>query len=190
VLPGGRMYEGSNGLALEVGHVSVPFREENGELPPCTCGKKGCTEAWVSLIALRRRVKIELSKPEWQEHPLNRNGTSVEEKAFKLRDYAEKNDRLAVSIFKQQGFILGYALADFVRLFDPGLVVLGGGLAEMTFRDRYLEWVYEGFSDRAWPMYEKSPIEPEKTTTDIEWAMGGDAAAAIGMAFVSREMFG
>ncbi|MEQ1840740.1 MAG: ROK family protein, partial [Verrucomicrobiales bacterium] len=71
VLPGGRAYEGANGLALEVGHISVPHREENGELPRCSCGLQGCLEAWVSLVALRRRVSVELSKPEHVNHPLN-----------------------------------------------------------------------------------------------------------------------
>lgn len=48
VLPGGKLYEGANGLALEVGHISVPFTEDDGTLPCCTCGLKGCLEAWVS----------------------------------------------------------------------------------------------------------------------------------------------
>lgn len=189
VLPGGRSYEGTNGMALEVGHVSVPFREDDGELPTCSCGLKGCTEAWVSLVALRRRLRLELAKPEWASHPLNLGDTPVEEKAFRLRDFAEKGDSLAVQIFKQQGFILGYAIADMVRVFDPGLVVIGGGLAETTFRDQYMAWIQEGFADRAWAVYQRSPIDPQKVTTQFEWAIGGDAAAAIGMAYTARELF-
>lgn len=190
VLPGGRGYEGANGMALEVGHISVPFREDDGELPTCSCGLKGCAEAWVSLVALRRRLRLELAKPEWTTHPLNEGDTPVEEKAFKLRDFAEKGDQLAVQIFKQQGYILGYAIADMVRTVDPGLVVIGGGLAETTFRDQYMEWIGEGFADRAWPVYRHSPIDPDKVTTQFEWASGGDAAAAIGMAYTARELFG
>lgn len=189
VLPGGRSYEGTNGMALEVGHVSVPFREDDGELPVCSCGLKGCTEAWVSLVALRRRLGLELAKPQWASHPLNEGDAPVEEKAFRLREFAEKGDALAVQIFKQQGFILGYAIADLVRVFDPGLVVIGGGLAETSFRDQYMEWIAEGFADRAWPVYRYSPIDPEKVTTQFEWAIGGDAAAAIGMAYTAQELF-
>jgi glucokinase len=189
VLPGGRGYEGTNGMALEVGHISVPFREDDGELPACSCGLKGCAEAWVSLVALRRRLRLELAKPEWASHPLNEGDASVEEKAFRLRDFAEKGDALAVQIFKQQGFILGYAIADLVRVFDPGLVVIGGGLAETTFRDQYMEWIGEGFAERAWPVYRHSPLDPDKITTHFEWAIGGDAAAAIGMAYTARELF-
>lgn len=188
VLPGGRAWEGANGLALEVGHISVPHREEDGTLPQCSCGKLGCLEAWVSLVALRRRIGIELAKPEHADHPLN-DGSLVEEKAFRLREFAERDDPLAVAIFRQQGNILGYGFADLVRVFDPGLVVIGGGLAEAGFRDRYLEWVLEGFRERAWPVYLNSPIEPEVATTHFEWARGGDFAAALGVAFSARERF-
>lgn len=191
VLPGGKLYEGANGLALEAGHVSVPFREEDGSLPACSCGLDGCVEAWVSLMALRRRLTFELAKDEWADHPLNSGDLPIAKKAFQLRSYAEKNDKLAVRIFKQQAHILGYALADFVRLFDPGLVIIGGGLAETSFRDRYLEWVHEGFDDhaRSWTVIKQSPVDPDKMTTVIEWALAGDAAGAIGMAFIAREMF-
>ena len=189
VLPGGRGFEGANGLALEVGHISVPFREDDGDLPKCSCGLKGCLEAWVSLVALRRRLGLELEKLEWAEHPLNLGDVPVEEKAFKLRDFAEKGDALAIQIFKQQGYILGYSIADMVRSFDPGLVVIGGGLAETSFRDQYMEWIQEGFAERAWPVYRVSPLNPEQITTSFEWASGGDAAAAIGMAYAARDLF-
>lgn len=189
VLPGGRLYEGANGLALEVGHITVPFLEDDGTHPACTCGLTGCLEAWVSLVALRRRLTIELRKPIWETHDLNSDPGTIEEKAFQLRTLAENGDALAIQLFRQQGFILGYGIADLVRVLDPGLVILGGGLAESRFRDRFMEWVKEGFYDRAWSVYRHSPIEPEKATTVFEWAEGGDAAASIGMAYTARELF-
>lgn len=189
VLPGGKLYEGINGLAIEPGHMSVPFREEDGELPACTCGLKGCLEAWVSLIALRRRLKTELAKIKWATHPLNSDDSTIEKKAFRLREFAEQNDPLAVQIFKQQGFILGYAISDLLRLFDPGLVVIGGGLTETSFRDKYMEWILEGIDEHGWPMFKRSPIDPQKSTMKIEWAQGGDSAGALGMAFTAHELF-
>jgi glucokinase len=189
VLPGGLAYEGANGLALEVGHISVPHREENGELPTCSCGLTGCLEAWVSLVALRRRVGLELAKAENADHPLN-DDSPVEEKAFRLRDFAQAGDELAIRIFRQQGNILGYGIADLVRVFDPGLVVIGGGLAESSFRDQYMEWIMEGFEERAWPVYRRSPVDSSRITTQFEWAAGGDSSAAIGVAFAAQAMFG
>ncbi|MDF1739484.1 MAG: ROK family protein [Verrucomicrobiales bacterium] len=188
VLPGGTAYEGANGMALEVGHISVPHREDDGELPQCSCGKVGCLEAWVSLVALRRRVGLELAKEENKDHPIQAIET-VEEKAFALRDYATDGDEMAIGIFRQQGQILGYGIADLVRVFDPGLVVIGGGLAETSFRDQYMDWVREGFAERAWEVYQRSPINPDQVTTRFEWASGGDWSAALGVAYSAREMF-
>ena len=190
VLPGGRCYEGANGLALELGHVCVPFREDDGSLPDCSCGLTGCLEAWVSLMALRRRLGLELAKPEWADHPLNADPAPVEEKAFQLRDLASAGDPLARQLFRQQGNILGYGLASIVFAFDPGLVVIGGGIAESDFRDDFLEWVREGFREHTWPAYLQSPIDPQQKTTRFEWATGGDGAAAIGMAYTAHELFG
>ena len=120
VLPGGIMYEGANGLAMEVSDVTVPYEEPTG-IPSDAAGREGCLEAWVSLVALRRRLQIELAKEQYLDHPLAKLEAPIEEKAFQLRDYAEKGDPLAVEIFQHQGNILGYGLADMTSLFDPGL---------------------------------------------------------------------
>ena len=188
-LPGGTIYEGANGLALEVGHMSVPFYEEDDALPNCSCGLKGCAEAWVSLVALRRRLGIELAKEKWADHELNKSDDDIVKKAYRLRDFAVQGDALAIGLFKDQGFKLGYAIADMVRLFDPGLVVIGGGLAETSFRDQYMVWIQDGFDARAWPIYQKNPLDESAISTQFEWAKGGDAAAALGMAFVARALF-
>ena len=55
--------------------------------------------------------------------------------------------------------------------------------------DQYLDWVLEGFKERAWPMYLSSPINPDRATTRFEWARGGDWPAALGVAYSAREMF-
>jgi predicted NBD/HSP70 family sugar kinase len=115
--------------------------------------------------------------------------TTIEEKAFQLRNFAARGDALAIQLFQQQGFIFGYGIADLVRVFDPGLVVIGGGLAEASFRDTYMEWVMEGFRDRAWPIYIQSPIDNDVITTRFEWARAGDSAGALGMGFAALEMF-
>lgn len=181
VLPGGIPYEGTYGLAMEVSDVTVPF-EEDGRKPSDATGREGCLEAWVSLVALRRQLQIELSKSEHQDHELAKSEAPIEEKAFQLRDYAEKGDELALEIFQKQGHILGYGLGDLVSILDPGLIVIGGGLAETGFRDWYLDAIQFGFDNRAAPFYKERPIEPHDKTTTIEWAIGGDASPAFGVA--------
>ncbi len=181
VLPGGAIYEGSNGLALEVGDLSVP-RLEDGELPVDGRGRRGCLEAWVSLMALRRQLGKALAKPENANHPLALSDKPIGDKAFQLRDYAEQGDALALSVFSLQAQVLGNALGDLASLLDPGLITIGGGLSEMGFRDWFLAEVHKGFAERAMPPYQRSPLPPHAPTTRIEWAIGGDASAAYGSA--------
>jgi len=186
VLPGGQLYEGANGLAMELGRMGVPFTE-NGVLPSDSAGTEGSLEAWVSLMALRRQIEVELAKEENNNHPLNTTELSNIEKAFKLRDYAEDGDTLALSIFQKQAYVLGFGIGDLCAALDPGLIVLGGGLAEAKFRDWFLDCVQEGFAERAQPFYRNAPIVPNHQTTRFEWALGGDGAAAFGVARLAHQ---
>jgi predicted NBD/HSP70 family sugar kinase len=81
-------------------------------------------------------------------------------------------------------------MGDQVSEVDPGLIVIGGGLAETKgkFRDWYLDKVREGFAERAAPFYQRSPLPPHDPTTTFEWAIGGDAAAAFGVARKALEL--
>ena len=181
VLPGGHLYEGANGLAMEMGAISVPFRE-GGKLPEDANGREGSLEAWVSLVAIRRQLAAKLKSKRYANHALNKEESTIKEKAFKLRDFAEEGDGLALDIFRKQAQVLGFALGDQCSELDPGLIVVGGGLAETKFRDWYLQEVRRGFQRRASPFYQQSPIPPHEPTTRFEWAIGGDAAAAFGVA--------
>ncbi len=187
VLPGGHLYVGANGLAMEIGAISVPFRE-GGKLPPDANGREGTLEAWVSLVAIRRQLEKKLKTKRYAEHPLNKEETSIKEKAFQLRNFAEEGDNLALEIFRKQANVLGYVLGDQCSELDPGLIVIGGGLAETKFRDWYLQEVRRGFQRRASPFYQQSPIPPHEPTTRFEWAIGGDAAAAYGVARWAQEI--
>lgn len=181
VMPGGHLFEGTNGLAMEAGDLSVP-RTEDGEWPVDGRGRKACMEAWVSLIALRRQLAKALEKPEYADHPLAKLDAPIEEKAFKVRDYAEDGDELALEIFALQANVLGHGLADLASILDPGLVAIGGGLSETGFRDWFIDEVRKGFAERAMKPYQNSPLPPHPPTTVIEWAIGGDGAAAYGSA--------
>jgi glucokinase len=187
VMPGGTMYEGTNGLALEVGDLSVP-RLEDGELPVDGRGRAGCMEAWVSLMALRRQLGKALDKPENAGHELAKSSDTIAEKAFRLRDFAEHGDELALSIFSLQANVLGHGLADLASILDPGLIAIGGGLSETGFREWFIGEVRKGFAERAMAQYRISPIPPHEATTRIEWAVGGDGAAAFGSARMAMDL--
>ena len=187
VMPGGILFEGTNGLAMEAGDLSVP-RTEDGEWPVDGRGRKACMEAWVSLVALRRQLAKALEKPEYADHPLNQDDAPIEEKAFKVRDFAEDGDKLALEIFALQANVLGHGLADLCSILDPGLIAIGGGLSEAGFRDWFIDEVRKGFAERAMKPYIQSPLPPHTPTTVIEWAIGGDYAAAYGSAHKAMDL--
>ena len=188
ILENGDIYEGCNGLALEIGHVSSPFRED-GKLPKCSCGKEGCVEANVSLVALRRQLAAKLKLAKHKNHPLNKEKGTIKAKAFKLRDLADAGDKLALEIFDHQGFVLGYALGDQAHELNPEVIVIGGGLSESSFRETFLKSIKRGFAKRALPSYQKSPLKPHAPTITFEWAIGGDAGAALGVALKARDVY-
>lgn len=187
VLTGGVLFEGTNGLALEVGDLSVP-RLEDGVLPIDGRGRTGCMESWVSLMALRRQLGKALEKPENRNHPLALSDAPIADKAFQVRDYAEQGDELALSIFALQANVLGHGLGDLASILDPGLITIGGGLSETGFRDWFIGEVRKGFAERAMAPYRNSPLPPHAATTIIEWAVGGDGAAAYGSARKAMEL--
>jgi predicted NBD/HSP70 family sugar kinase len=133
-------------------------------------------------MALRRQLGKALTKPENAQHPLALSNTPIEEKAFKLRDFAEHGDELALSIFALQANVLGHGLGDLASILDPGLIAIGGGLSETGFRDWFIGEVRKGFAERAMLPYQRCPLPPHEPTTRIEWAIGGDGAAAYGSA--------
>jgi len=57
------------------------------------------------------------------------------------------------------------------------------------FKTSYMEWVQEGFIKRAWRLYRNSPVDPDRETTEFDWAQADSYSAAIGMAYKARELF-
>jgi predicted NBD/HSP70 family sugar kinase len=63
---------------------------------------------------------------------------------------ARRHDKLALNIFRRCGTLLGSAVANLVSLFDPQIVILGGGVGEAA--DLYLESVQRAILERAQPL--------------------------------------
>lgn len=121
----GALYRGRRGFAGEFGHMTVV---DGG--PVCACGLEGCLEAVASGSAIARLAKealtggrvsslIELS----QGQPGRINGSMV-------ADAASAGDEVSVDVLRRVGRALGIGLANLVNIFDPSLIVIGGGAAE------------------------------------------------------------
>lgn len=100
-----RIYRGANGMAGEVGHLTL---DELG--PPCRCGGRGCLEAYASTTAVLTMLS--------RVHP----SIGFDE----VLDLAGAGDVAARRALEDAGLHLGRGLAGVVNLLDPELLVLGG----------------------------------------------------------------
>ncbi len=73
--------------------------------------------------------------------------------AHEVAEAARKGDAVAIEVFRQAGRLLGYGVANLVSLFDPEVVVIGGGLAKAE--DLFLDALKKGMMERAQPLAAK-----------------------------------
>ncbi len=111
----GRVWQGRHRIAGEWGHNPLPWvRPDDLPLPRCWCGQEGCLETMVAGPALAADA----------DGPGARDATS-------LPDRAAAGDTHARRALARHADRLARGLAQVVNLFDPDVVVLGGGLSNM-----------------------------------------------------------
>jgi predicted NBD/HSP70 family sugar kinase len=118
----GRPYQGSKGLAGEVGHITVA---EDGEW--CSCGNRGCLEVMASTTAVLRRTRERLSELP-MDSVLRGRYERNELTLSAILEAARAGDKIAFQILDENGAFLGRVIAVALNLLGPELVVLGGPL--------------------------------------------------------------
>lgn len=122
-----RLVRGAHGVAAEFGHArAVPDGHR------CGCGNRGCWEQYVSGSALTREAReLADSGSPLAGGMLERAGGKVKRITGPLvTEAARDGDPIAVELLADLGRQLGLAVASFVALLDPGVVVVGGGVAD------------------------------------------------------------
>jgi glucokinase len=114
-----RLLLGNYGLAAEIGHVTV---DPNG--PMCGCGHRGHLEAFASGTAIARYAAEQLAQGVPSSLSELREPTARD-----ISMAAEKGDPLAKSALARAGTYMGRALADYLHLFNPSIIILGGGVS-------------------------------------------------------------
>lgn len=116
-----RLLQGFHGMAAELGHMII---DPKG--PPCGCGYHGHVESFSSGTAIARYVNEQITagtKSMLQAHPsLN---------TAQVADAARDGDPLAISAFKRAGHYLGIAMANYLAIFDPSILIFGGGVSQV-----------------------------------------------------------
>ena len=114
----GRLLTGPNGIAGEWGHNPLPWpRAEEIPGPPCYCGKRGCIETFLSGPGLA------------VDYRSSAGGASDPER---IAAAAESGDPLAVAALNRYEDRMARSLASVINILDPDVIVLGGGLSNLT----------------------------------------------------------
>jgi len=116
----GQLLLGHRGLAAELGHVTVL-----PDGPICSCGQKGHLEAISSGPSIARYVSEKIAEG---TSSILSNKTTIS--ARDIANAARNGDNLSQEAFARAGEYLGFALADFLHIFNPSIVILGGGVSQ------------------------------------------------------------
>jgi glucokinase len=123
----GRIYHGVSSMAGEIGHMLV---KEDG--PVCSCGGTGHLEAVASAQAIAARIKELATVYPYTAEALRAlaqvaPGPITAEQLFRL---AADGDRGARQVVDEVEMYLGIALANIIHLINPGMIILGGQVAQ------------------------------------------------------------
>jgi glucokinase len=126
VILNNRLLLGAHGLATEVGHIMI---QPGG--PVCGCGQRGCLEALASGPSIARSARDRLARGEGAASVLRefmgRDAALVT--TARIGQAALSGDEFGRSLLTEAGEHIGYALASLLHLFNPSIVVIGGGVS-------------------------------------------------------------
>jgi glucokinase len=167
----GEPYRGSTGAGAELGHVTIDI---NGPRCQGNCPGRGCVETLASGTALGREGRAAAKRqPDSALGAILADGHPIDGKA--VTEAALSGDATAIGVFDLIGTRLGVALAGFANIFDPDVMVIGGGV--MAAGDLLLDPARRELERRALPPMNGTPVEP---------ATLGSGAGMIGAAAMAQ----
>jgi predicted NBD/HSP70 family sugar kinase len=121
----GTIYRGMSGSAGDIGHIRV-----TDEGPVCACGNTGCLEAYFGGAALARDAlaAARSGRSAFLAERLREAGRLTAEDVAAA---AAAGDPVAVQMIREGGRRVGQVLAGLVSFFNPGLVIIAGGVARL-----------------------------------------------------------
>ena len=114
IMLNGKLFEGGMIGGAEVGHQVISVNGRH-----CTCGRRGCLEAYVSVPALMSAAQKVLGRK-----------TTLEE----IFERCDRGDADMVEVFDQYAMMLGHGVVNIVNMFRPQLILLGGVMSAYAER--------------------------------------------------------
>ncbi len=167
----GELYRGATGAGAELGHTVIAF-----DGPRCqgNCPGRGCLETFASGTAIGREGREAAERePDSALGAMLADGHEVDGKA--VTEAALAGDEVATGVFELVGGRLGAGLVTFANIFEPSVIVLGGGV--MAAGDLLLDPARRVLRERA--------LRPMNEIPVVVAELGADAGM-IGAAALAR----
>lgn len=154
----GRVHNGRNGVAGELGHMTLPWmRPDEYPGPECYCGFKGCIETFISGTGLEADYE---------------RATHTKLRGKEIIAKSEADDAEALASLERYEDRLTRSLAQMVNLLDPDIIVLGGGVSQVPR-------LYKNVPHRL-----KNYVFGREAETPVVAAKHGDASGVRGAAWL------
>jgi glucokinase len=159
----GRIWHGADGMAGEIGHMTI-FPEGR----QCGCGNTGCLEMYASARGVLMNYRDALA--------LRKESIPADITSQQVYEAAREGDEAAIHAMQATGRYLGIGIANLINIFNPEMVVIGGGVKDawdLFFNDTHTEVLKRAF---AVPGH-RARIVPSQLGDDA--GMVGAAAVAL-----------
>jgi glucokinase len=175
IIVGGEIVHGRDDSAGEIGHLSVV---DWG--PLCGCGHRGCLETVSSGTAIARQAKnlIQDGVPSLILDLVNGELNQITSKT--VAEAAEKGDLLARRILFRAFDYLGIAVANLVQIFNPEMIIIGGGVSKIG----------KPLFDQVWQVVREHTYPHTIQGLQIVPSSIGDNLGALGAAAVAIKNYG
>jgi glucokinase len=174
IIANGELYTGADGCAGEFGHMTIV-----PDGPQCHCGNFGCLEALASGWAIAREAINRIKNGEKSYIMEVVEGKIDGITAEAIASAARKKDPLACEIVDRAAGYLGIGLANLVNIFNPEVIIIGGGLSKMG--NMLLRPACNIIRRRAFEL-------PAKTARIVRAQLGGNAGIVGAAEYVFKEM--
>lgn len=174
IVHNGKIFHGSNGMAGEVGHMSIDYAGRT-----CPCGRLGCWEQYASATALKRQTAEAMAR-----HPDSILCQVVEENEGKVSGQsafiaARRGDPVGQTVCDDYVHYLATGIANLVNIFQPDTLAIGGGVSNEA--DEYLLHPVQRLVAE-----NTIPCAKEKMTRVVRAQLGNDAGM-IGAALLGKK---
>lgn len=169
VIADGRLLHGRHGMAAHIGHFRMTL-----DGPLCSCGGRGCFEAFASGTALGKRAEaVARSQP---GSCLGKIAASETVTSRHVVEGARAGDAVCLDLLREEARFLGMGFASLIHVFSPDRIVMGGGVS-MAF-DLLSDTIHDTIRAEAMAPFKSTPVVA---------ALLGDNAGLVGAASLALD---